>query len=176
MVSKVNWVILKGRWREALANAAYRKAQRHRRRAQMHRGQRDKAMSYVREENVSRSISRVLYGEVASARRPFIWDVRCRTPRATNPDDWPGNRLELPPRRPYSVLLPVGFTMPSPLPGPRWALTPPFHPYLRRTSGGSISVALSLRSPSPGVTRHRISMEPGLSSLALERESGRPTD
>ncbi len=32
------------------------------------------------------------------------------------------------PRRPYSVLLPVGFAMPFPLPGPRWALTPPFHP------------------------------------------------
>ena len=30
--------------------------------------------------------------------------------------------------------------------------------------GGSISVALSLRSPSPGVTRHRVSVEPGLSS------------
>src|SRR4029079_12074463 len=35
------------------------------------------------------------------------------------------------PRHPYSALLPVGFTMPDPLPDPRWALTPPFHPYLR---------------------------------------------
>lgn len=33
-------------------------------------------------------------------------------------------------RRPYSVLLPVGFTMPAPLPDPRCALTAPFHPYL----------------------------------------------
>ena len=33
-------------------------------------------------------------------------------------------------RRPYSVLLPVGFTMPAPLPAPRCALTAPFHPYL----------------------------------------------
>jgi len=32
------------------------------------------------------------------------------------------------PRRPYSVLLPVGFTVPAPSPGPRWALAPPFHP------------------------------------------------
>jgi len=31
--------------------------------------------------------------------------------------------------RPYSVLLPVGLAMPSPLPGPRCALTAPFHPY-----------------------------------------------
>ncbi|CBI76688.1 protein of unknown function [Bartonella clarridgeiae 73] len=30
--------------------------------------------------------------------------------------------------------------------------------------GGLLSVALSLGSPPPGVTRHRFSMEPGLSS------------
>jgi len=30
--------------------------------------------------------------------------------------------------------------------------------------GGLLSVALSLGSPPPGVTRHRVSMEPGLSS------------
>ena len=34
-----------------------------------------------------------------------------------------------PPRRPYSVLLPVGFAVPALLPGPRCALTAPFHPY-----------------------------------------------
>ena len=34
-----------------------------------------------------------------------------------------------PPRRPYSVLLPVGFAVPFLLPGPRCALTAPFHPY-----------------------------------------------
>ena len=32
-------------------------------------------------------------------------------------------------RRPYLVLLPVGFTMPFPLPRTRCALTAPFHPY-----------------------------------------------
>jgi len=31
--------------------------------------------------------------------------------------------------RPYLVLLPVGFTVPSLLPGTRCALTAPFHPY-----------------------------------------------
>ncbi len=31
--------------------------------------------------------------------------------------------------RPYSILLPVGFTVPSPLPATRCALTAPFHPY-----------------------------------------------
>ena len=32
-------------------------------------------------------------------------------------------------RHPYSVLLPVGFALPSPLPETRCALTAPFHPY-----------------------------------------------
>ena len=65
---------------------------------------------------------------------------------------------------PYSVLLPVGFTVPALLPDRRCALTAPFHPYLRRNAGGLLSVALSLGSPPPGVTRHRVSLEPGLSS------------
>jgi len=30
--------------------------------------------------------------------------------------------------RPYSVLHPVGFTVPAPLPGPRCALAAPFRP------------------------------------------------
>ena len=90
--------------------------------------------------------------------------------------------------RPYLVLLPVGFTVPSPLPGPRCALTAPFHPYrpsdptlparrrwldARPRIGGLLSVALSLRSPSPGVIRHRVSVEPGLSSPRTFRPSGR---
>jgi hypothetical protein len=37
--------------------------------------------------------------------------------------------------RPYSVLLPVGFAMPVPLPDPRCALTAPFHPYCCSLSG-----------------------------------------
>ena len=45
--------------------------------------------------------------------------------------------------------------------------------------GGMFSVALSLGSPPPGVTRHRASVEPGLSSLRLTHraraESGHPT-
>ena len=53
--------------------------------------------------------------------------------------DLPGRRLGNPPaerpseegpraRRPYSVLLPVGFAVPFPSPGTRCALTAPFHP------------------------------------------------
>src|ERR1700760_4436843 len=98
--------------------------------------------------------------------QPFIWDDACAPPRATHPDDRPGNGLERlrAPRHPYSVLLPVGFTVPSLSPETRWALTPPFHPYPIRGPGGLLSVALSLRSPPPDVIRHRVSVEPGLSS------------
>jgi hypothetical protein len=42
-------------------------------------------------------------------------------------------------------------------------------------AGGSFSVALSLGLPPPGVIRHRMSMEPGLSSPSRERPSGRLT-
>jgi hypothetical protein len=69
----------------------------------------------------------------------------------------------------------AGFALPPPLLSERWALTPPFHPYLYcvpledipkvflraitgiRSTGGIFSVALSvtrpLRTASPGVTR-----------------------
>ena len=46
--------------------------------------------------------------------------------RAAGPETSRSNKA---PRRPYSVLLPVGFTVPLPLPAARWALTPPFPPY-----------------------------------------------
>jgi hypothetical protein len=75
--------------------------------------------------------------------------------------------------RSYSVLLPVGFTMPPQLPLERCALTAPFHPYPWRTMGGLLSVALSLGLPPPGVTRHRIPVEPGLSSHSTFRFAAR---
>ena len=71
--------------------------------------------------------------------------------------------------RPYSVLLPVGFTLPPLLPRARCALTAPFHPFLRSRAGGLFSVALSLGSPPPAVSRHRFPVEPGLSSTPRRR-------
>ncbi len=47
---------------------------------------------------------------------------------------------------------------------------------LPRMRGGLLSVALSLRFPSPGVTRHRISMEPGLSSAGKPAAAIQPPD
>jgi hypothetical protein len=92
--------------------------------------------------------------------------------------------------RPYSVLLPVGFAVPPALPPTRCALTAPFHPYrpgpaisgngMTGWGGGPFSVALSLGLHPPDVIRHRMSMEPGLSSRAdlsaLARAAVRPTD
>ncbi len=51
-------------------------------------------------------------------------------------------------------------------------------PQLIACRGGMFSVALSLDSHPPDVIRHRLSAEPGLSSLATFRfcRSGRPTD
>ncbi len=87
---------------------------------------------------------------------------------ATNPGDGARHPCVHPFRdaagHPYSVLLPVGFTLPPLSPGARCALTAPFHPCLRSRTGGLFSVALSLGSPPPAVSRHRIPVEPGLSS------------
>src|SRR6516225_5818287 len=85
-----------------------------------------------------------------------------------------------PSRRPYSVLLPVGFALPLALPPARCALTASFHPCRGQPKrrGGMFSVALSLGSHPPDVIRHRLSAEPGLSSPTTFRfrRSGRPTD
>ena len=69
-----------------------------------------------------------------------------------------GERDGQPLNAPISILLRVGFTWHTALPRYRWALTPPFHPYriTVRAMRRFISVALSLKSPSPGVTRHPV--------------------
>ena len=101
--------------------------------------------------------------------QPFIWDDARAPPRATHPDDWPGNGLaglstvRVIPIRSCSRW---GLPCRRALPPARWALTPPFHPYPHapRRAGRFVSVALSLGSPPPDVIRHRVSVEPGLSS------------
>ncbi len=80
---------------------------------------------------------------------------------------------------PYSALLRVGLAVPSRLPGPRWALTPPFHHHpcvwQAKRLGSLFSVALSLGLPPPGVTRHPCFMESGLSSIPDQvRDRGHP--
>src|SRR5262245_11260760 len=64
------------------------------------------------------------------------------------------------PRRPYSVLLPVGFAVPPTLPPARCALTAPFHPCRGQNAtrrGGLFSVALSLKPAPEGRPRRTLS-------------------
>ncbi len=111
---------------------------------------------------------------VSPPRRPFIWGAGCPAPRATNPGGGPGNgprgtdrsaraaapiwscsRWGLPCRvrcRPRGALLPHRFTLAA---------------GAEASSGGLFSVALSLGSPPAAVSRHRVSMEPGLSSADI---------
>ena len=113
---------------------------------------------------IRRSVSRVLSaregrdghssgtpvaGRLARSTRTAILKTRC------------GRSGERPCRL-YSILLPAGLAVPPALLPARCALTAPFHPCSLRS--GLFSVALSLGSPPPGVTRRRVSMEPGLSS------------
>jgi hypothetical protein len=65
----------------------------------------------------------------------------------------------------YSALLQLGFTVPPVLPRARWALTPPFHPYLCCSTGGLFSVALSVTVNGAQALPGSLSKEPGLSSM-----------
>ena len=131
----------------------------------------------VEDEETRRPVSRVLCRRPRSTRRSFLWTGHCWTVLATYPDisdlRWSCPLAKA--RHPYSVLLLAGLAMPSPSPGPRCALTAPFHPYLNRDSGGLLSVALSLGSPPVGVTHRHIEVEPGLSSTLVKgpRSPGR---
>ena len=66
----------------------------------------------------------------------------------------------------YLVLLPGGFAMPVLLPVRRWALTPPFHPYLIRLRGHRRFVLCCTfrRVTPPWCYQAQHPMEPGLSS------------
>ena len=81
---------------------------------------------------VSRPVSRVLCGAGLKRRRVTAIPLGRRLPGVSS--NLPGRPIRTsirriaPPRRPYSVLLPVGFAVPRPLPGTRCALTAPFHP------------------------------------------------
>jgi hypothetical protein len=85
----------------------------------------------------------------------------------------------IPTCRPYLVLLLAGLALPVPSPGPRCALTAPFHPCRARAEtrslGGLLSVALSLGSPPPGIARRHASVEPGLSSIDPQKDQQRPS-
>src|SRR5260370_13520101 len=134
--------------------------------------------------HASRPVSRVLYGAKPTTRALHVTAIPLARRLPGVSSNLPGRPIRtsirglLSPCRPYSVLLPVGFAVPPPLPEARCALAAPFHPcrgiFTPRRS--AFSVALSLGSPPPDVIRHRMSMEPGLSSPATFRSlPGRPS-
>ena len=123
-------------------------------------------------------------GSVLASRRWMAIPLGRPSPNASR--DRPGRRrgntaAGCPACRPYLVLLPVGFAVPLPLPVARWALPPPFHPCRLACRleagqrGGLFSVALSLGSPPPAVNRHRVSVEPGLSSPSRSPGKAQPS-
>lgn len=96
--------------------------------------------------------------------QPFIWDCACAQPRATHPDDAPGNRLNAcAPVSSLFGLAPGGVCRAVHVAMSAVGSYPTLSPLLRKRSG-LLSVALSLGSPPPDVIRHRVSVEPGLSS------------
>src|ERR671932_1084275 len=107
------------------------------------------------QSGVSRSVSRVLCRGARAPRdghssgTPVAGRLVQPTRAAARRPAWARG-----PRRPYSVLLPVGFAVPLPLPGARCALTAPFHPCrrMRRRSafcGTFPEVAPAGRYPAP---------------------------
>ena len=81
-------------------------------------------------------------------------------------------------RGPYLALLPVGLAMRRPLPAPRWALTPPFHPCPRTRRGRSVlcgafrRVAPPGRYPAPALRRVRTFLSPAGAVARPSAQSG----
>ena len=111
---------------------------------------------------------------------PFVWDARYRTPRR----DPPGQLARKPAGGSLRHAVPIRSCSRWGLPcrrrcrSTRWALTPPFHPFLaRRANAVARRFAFCCTFPRvygisrsrPDVIRHRVSMEPGLSSTAAFR-------
>src|SRR5947208_5460841 len=119
---------------------------------------------------------------------PFIWDARRRAPHATDPsggaEDPPGGLSRDSTRLPLLLGLAPGGVCPaaavagSAVRSYRTISPLPPTPRIAAEARRCVSVALSLGSPPPGVTRHRTSVEPGLSSLCPASRLGReqPSD
>ncbi len=132
-------------------------------------------------EVTSWPVSRVLYGFAVARKtwRPFIWDSTCALPLATHPDDRPGNRLATSAASSLFGFAPGEVYRAAERFRRRGGLLP--HPFTltRHQPGGLLSVALSLGSPPPDFLRHRVSVEPGLSSpcrLSALAKRGRPAN
>ena len=110
---------------------------------------------------------------VSRTRWPFLWDGRCRPPRATNPGNDPETNIRIPQPRNASAEKRLASPLFGFAPGGAYHAA---HVAMRAVRsyrtvsplprGGLFSVALSLGLLPPEVIRHRVSVEPGLSSTA----------
>src|SRR5882724_13244673 len=92
---------------------------------------------------VSRVLSPLARGMTIHLGRPLPDASRDRPGRRRgNPPDRTRGLNRRPICRPYLVLLPVGFTLPPPLPAPRCALTAPFHPCRPESENGPAGSAV----------------------------------
>lgn len=128
-------------------------------------------------------VSRVLYRR-APLRRAPVRTIYLGRPSPAGSCSLPAGRsITLPdgPSTCCSALLLARFTVPSPSPATRWALTPPFHPHRRAPRQrrparrqyvfcGTVCPRRGAPRRGPGVTRRHALTEPGLSSAG-----GRPT-
>lgn len=98
----------------------------------IHRGT-ERALLFCGDKNTSRPVSRVLSGRARKRIRDGHSSGVAIAGSLKQPTRMAGVETHLTPSclapgHPYSVLLPVGFTLPATLPPPRCALTAPFHP------------------------------------------------
>jgi hypothetical protein len=123
-----------------------------------------------------RPVSRVLSAP-RDAGRPFLWDAPHGAPHATNPGGGTGmssRPIVRPARPPLFCLAPGGVYPATPVTRGAVRSYRTVSPVLAGPggrAGGLFSVALSLGSPPPAVSRHRIPVEPGLSSTAPEDDA-----
>src|SRR3954462_12264806 len=124
-------------------------------------------------ETASWPVSRVLYGP-RPLRRENVAAIHLgrMLPCASRnlPGRWAGNSPRgFPLAPPLFGLAPGGVYRAAPVASRAVGSYPTLSPLPRQSRGGLLSVALSLGSPPPAINRHRVSMEPGLSSPAAFR-------
>ena len=118
-------------------------------------GDGDRPLGGRNKVGVSRPVSRVLSGGLPlrdghSSGAPLARRLEQPTRAAAGIEPGALGALPRHPGRPYSVLLPVGFAVPPPLPEARCALTAPFHPCLRVAPRGRFVFCGTFPGVAPG--------------------------
>ena len=123
-------------------------------------------LNHIQIEKTSGRISRVLFTPFTGAGGHLTGPTVASRLLAIGQSNLPESQTCWADTRFCLVLQVVGFTLPTPSPTPRCALTAPFQPYQGQQGpfGGIFSVALSLGSLPMAVNHHHCPVLPGLSS------------